>query len=136
MCGSAPLSHLEHQDEEQQRRHDRVLLALLGQGVEVCEVVSRVLQEHLPLTFGCDGAAQLKPAHRRRQAQLADSHDSPHRQQVPEAPSDKTQDPSHQEVQHQSEEDDLQNGEQQTFKNTERSLGLLHGVRGYHEKKL
>lgn len=132
-----PLSYLEHQDEEEQRRHDRVPLALLGQRVEVREVVSRALQEQLPLTPGGDGVAQVQPAHRRRQAQLADSHDPPRHQQVPEAPSDKTQDPSHQEIQHQAEEDDLQNREQQTFRNMEKKVEVLFvASRSYREEEL
>jgi len=105
------LSYLEHQYEQQQGRQGGVELTLPGQGVEVCESVPWVLQDTRPLLLGHDAAAQVKPTYRRCQRQLTDAKESPRRQQVPVAFPEETQDPPHQEVQHQGEEDNLENME-------------------------
>lgn len=108
-------SYLEHQNEQQPCRHDCVHLALPGQGVEICEGVPRVLHVQRPLILGHGAAAQVQPAHKCCQRQFTDAQESPGWQQVPVALSEEAQDPPHQEVQHQDEENDLENKVSQSF---------------------
>ena len=103
-----PLSYLEHQYQQQQRRHDCVHLTLLGQRVEICEGVPRLLHIQRPLLLGHGAAAQVQPAHRSCQSQFTETQDSPGGQQVAVALSEEAQDPPHQEVQHQGKENDLE----------------------------
>lgn len=104
-CGP---SHLQHQDEQQHGGHDSKQLALLGEGVEVCEADLGLLQEELPLLAGCDAAAQVQPANTHGQGQFAQSQEPPCRQQVPVSFSEDAQDSPNQEVHNQAKEDDLE----------------------------
>lgn len=108
------MSHLEHQNEEQHRRHDRVRLRLPAHSGEVSERIS-LLHVRRPLLAGRGAAAQLQPAHGRRQGEFTDAQKSPGGQQVPAALSDEAHDPSHQEVQDQHQESHLEDRKPEGF---------------------
>lgn len=80
--------------------------------MEVREAVLRVPQVPCPLLRGHGAAAQVEPAHGCRQGQFADAQESPGWKQVGVAFSEEAQDPPNQEVQQQSEEDNLKPGNQ------------------------
>lgn len=80
---------------------------MFGEGVEVCEGVKWVLQVWCPLLRGHGAAAQVQATHRRRQSQFTDAQESPGRQQVCIAFSEEAQDPPHQKIQDQGEENNL-----------------------------
>lgn len=112
---SANNFYLEHQYEQQQRAHHDVYLTLSGQRVEVGEGVPRMLQERRPLLLGHGAAAQVEPANRRCQSQFTDAQKSPGWQQVGVTRSEEAHDATHQEVQHQSQEDQLRDRKAQRW---------------------
>lgn len=108
-CQLASGRYLEHQHEQQQCAGHDVHLTLPGQWLEVSEGVTRMLQELRPPQRGRGAATQVEPADGRRQRQFADAQEPPDGQQVGVALSEESHDAPHQEVEHQSQQEELRN---------------------------